>query len=1150
MKFRGLIQILCLRTIRVVLVIWFISVEISYGQYIDHSLLNRPTPTTPEASALLKFVDSPVSHFNGTADISIPLYEIQGLDVKLQIVLSFSTGGLQVDEVASWVGYGWSLNTTGVIGRTIVDIPDDWQFGYSSPGSRAYFRANGTPILDSCNNLPYQPSAEEYNYWLDQTYSYYMSTNRSTSLHSSGENYLDTEPDVFTFSTPSGPSGKFVFDLNGKINMIPKKPIKIEMFDNTSINEKEFNIYDDRGIRYYFGSATERINSNTVCSNLSGSDQYGLDPISSWYLSSIYSPRTKESIDFSYVPQSVSYPSSISETKSFIAVANGGTSRSTDLDAICNTTTTINGVRLTQIEMADIRVTFEVDASPRLDLNGGYRLKRIHVIAGNDTIKQFIFYHSYLNNSYLKLDSLVEYGSNGVRLPAYKFTYNTTGNLPYRGSLDRDHWGYFNGAGNTTLLPSYQSYVEQINFLGANRESNEVAMKKGSLIKITYPTGGFTEFEYEANTIKESVTVEPSVTVQANSLSPAENGFHVDTEDFTLTEETYVEIVGVDYWMDEQGGISASSGVEIIGLSNSYYQQILPDVDGRFLLLPAGNYRLRAFNEQYTSPSEYVFCSIKWKITTSHFQNKHVGGLRIKTIKKFDGVTSTPQLVKRITYTDSAGFSTGKLFVNNYYWYDIQFGNGYPGHEYTNICFDEQWTITHRILKSNSLIQQIQVQGSVVGYNQVTETFESLDGNLGKTVYQYLNNSNGITLHLYPQVQSTALNYKQNFLLSKSEYDVSDQLLSVQTNYPKFGMDEGLIDRIYGFQVVKQLNDGCVRCSFIFSDYFHLSEPMEIDSTVTIQYESGNPLITASKNVYDPVYVQGINSDYFYLLRRTRNYDSSGKKWTVEFEYPFDFRTVDSRWNAVYAYNLFTPVLQYVYLPDEFIKDAKIISFNDDLQPTKYFGFDNEFSLSRNSLRQITNLDNPENGFFLREEYDYLSDRLISAKSDQNLTNSFIWKDNTSGYKQYPAALVTNALPNEVYFTSFEDGGGTIGLSKTGSKYFSGTPYTIPVADRPSGVNLVMTFWYYDGSWKFQPELPYNPIISKVNATRYDEIRVYPKGAQMTTYTYQQGVGVSSVTDANNVTSYYEYDSFGRLKLIKDDKGNVLQHYTYNYKQN
>ena len=50
----------------------------------------------------------------------------------------------------------------------------------------------------------------------------------------------------------------------------------------------------------------------------------------------------------------------------------------------------------------------------------------------------------------------------------------------------------------------------------------------------------------------------------------------------------------------------------------------------------------------------------------------------------------------------------------------------------------------------------------------------------------------------------------------------------------------------------------------------------------------------------------------------------------------------------------------------------------------------------------------------------------------------------------------------------------------------------------------------------------------------------------MTTYTYNPLVGVTSVTDDNNLTMYYEYDDFGRLEYIKNDDGEILEKHEYN----
>lgn len=64
----------------------------------------------------------------------------------------------------------------------------------------------------------------------------------------------------------------------------------------------------------------------------------------------------------------------------------------------------------------------------------------------------------------------------------------------------------------------------------------------------------------------------------------------------------------------------------------------------------------------------------------------------------------------------------------------------------------------------------------------------------------------------------------------------------------------------------------------------------------------------------------------------------------------------------------------------------------------------------------------------------------------------------------------------------------------------------------------------------------------------FDDVRLHPSSARMTTYTYDPLVGMTSETDENNVTTFYEYDAFNRLKCIKDQFGNIRKSYIYHYK--
>jgi len=56
--------------------------------------------------------------------------------------------------------------------------------------------------------------------------------------------------------------------------------------------------------------------------------------------------------------------------------------------------------------------------------------------------------------------------------------------------------------------------------------------------------------------------------------------------------------------------------------------------------------------------------------------------------------------------------------------------------------------------------------------------------------------------------------------------------------------------------------------------------------------------------------------------------------------------------------------------------------------------------------------------------------------------------------------------------------------------------------------------------------------------------------AHMVTRTYTPLIGVTSETNVNHNSNFYEYDKLQRLHIIRDQEGNIIKRTDYEYKGN
>lgn len=163
-----------------------------------------------------------------------------------------------------------------------------------------------------------------------------------------------------------------------------------------------------------------------------------------------------------------------------------------------------------------------------------------------------------------------------------------------------------------------------------------------------------------------------------------------------------------------------------------------------------------------------------------------------------------------------------------------------------------------------------------------------------------------------------------------------------------------------------------------------------------------------------------------------------------------------------------------------------------------------------------------------------------------------------SGFNGYDlditTAYVSQRTGYKTFHTSFEENGVINVNVRTGSKVWSGE-YELNLPGQNGDYKL--SYWQKTGinPWTLvqQPVTvtagSVQPMNIGASGSIIDEVRLFPVGAIMTTYTHDPLSGISSVTDPNNITTHYDYDDLGRLITVKDHDSNVLKTYSYHYKE-
>ncbi len=454
----------------------------------DQIDLMNSFPPSPEAAELGKYGEIESNLYEGKANITVPIFQFSINGFTLPITLDYTTSAIRVDQIATNIGLGWTLNAGGIITQTV----------------------NGLPDLTETRPIPEDPSDFKPND-PDSLDDYELAEDILAGL-------VDMESDNFVYSFP-GKSGKFIFSNDGtEIHTIPYEDIVITETNNT------FEIIDDDGTKYTFDVGSS-VYYEDSCEGGSG------DPVNRFPFTGISNLLSKITTTNGNVIE-LEYESYQYEYESIIDQAYYKQSGSLNcpslasLDKTCTRTNSANEKRLSKISSPqnDTEVHFVYDDSGREDLVGADRLEKIVIIEGTDTLKTYNLVHSYFYspgyngsapvsikelNTRLKLDSVYVEG-----LPGWGFDYNESIDMPARDSYAVDHWGHYNGeTSNTTFIPEHATYYPN----GAERDPDVTKIYTGILERVNYPTGGYTELEYGTTSNTSAIRVDKIISKESPS---------------------------------------------------------------------------------------------------------------------------------------------------------------------------------------------------------------------------------------------------------------------------------------------------------------------------------------------------------------------------------------------------------------------------------------------------------------------------------------------------------------------------------------------------------------------------------------------------------------------------------------------------------
>lgn len=1116
--------------------------------------INTPKFTSPEVTAMNRYTETPVSYYTGIPSISIPLCEVNINGVSVPISLNYNAGGIRAEQESTWAGLGWDISTGGQITRKVRGVADEMS---------GFFTSN------SINGFLQLPGFSQD----------ILTATRSTYMREAKNGQRDFMPDEFYYNL-QGYSGKYMYSQTGsKFVVVPKEDIKIS-YSGTAINT-QWQLKLPNGVWGSFPHTNKT--GNGAQSTITG------------WLPAFIKNRQGDSIGFEYTTNNYSLIKMASQTVTFHLGNSNLPNSNLQL-------TDITEKLPSRIFTADMEVLFSTHTRTDLPIGG---LNDIIVKDKNgNVVKKIIFYHSYFQgNAFdnstsntadqrlkrMRLDSIKITGSANAAGQVYRFDYYTDTQLPSKYTYAQDHYGYFNGMANTSLIPN----LEPDRFAyGADRRVKPEKAKLFSLKTITYPTGGRTEYIYESNTAKdESIPRELKLQYQddnflekefsfstsgpeRNSYFPAADsmggtGIRFFKRFFTIPAGAYPHL-GKGW--DVQTNIGTTANDIALGLScNAAFVRFTLNKLGpngsrtivggfeipqdcqntpplqrngsgqKALDISAGDYEMviqityNTNNPTNINQVHNTSFKVKWREMNPATNMFYTGGLRVKEIKSYTE-SNNLALSRKYTYADPANTTnatSGRVVSFPHYRNNVMSRN-----------LNNPPTLYGTQYHAASIIPLETTSGSTTGYTYVAEE----------------------------QVSPTAgqnLKTEYNFSFSSPLFSNYYQWLNIGMYEPK--------EWTRGKLTTKKVYKGT---SVIYEEQnqYHIASPhLPGDVYEDTIREINSGLI--SLTVLNPVAAIP-DLDFVDLIDGTMPYNTMGWWYGLD-NYTANVNQVlatyqNNGFPGFCCYNPFSVNYQ-VRLPYfenhtgfDKLKKSTVISRNENgqtLTTIKDFFYQKtpaHHQLTKtevyNSKGQLLSTETKyAEAFTGTAVYDSMVKRyMVSLPVEQisrNVTlNKELNKEKTNYAFWQGTAFIEpssvqksvggNALETEVTVNSYDTKGNiqqTTGKDGIITAYFWGYNQKYPVA-------RVIGKTYTDAVTQsaISMAIVNNPADDNALRTELDKLRNLT-GTLVSTYTYKPLTGITSETDERGRSVFYEYDQLNRLLLVKDNEGNIVKKICYNF---